>query len=123
MNTRLRQIFSYSCSFRLYKSLGLNVFFKQFKSVPVRHKAGYLCGSVLDSNAWGHGIEFFSSQKLFLSFVQPLCCFVLYKELLCQCFVFYGGIDSPVASGASVDLPLTCLFVRHVSVTDCKKLK
>jgi hypothetical protein len=67
ISKKLRQLYSlHRFSFRLYKTCGLNVFLMQCKSIPVRHKAHYLCDSILDSYEWGHRIEPRSTQNIFI---------------------------------------------------------
>jgi hypothetical protein len=58
----------------------------------------------MDSHAWGHRIELWSSE-IYFCFLQPLCCyFTLYKELLNQSLYFTEIYNhDPIVSGAGVD--------------------
>jgi hypothetical protein len=88
-------------SFQLYKSCGLNVFFKYCKSRRICYNARQFCGSVLDSYAWGHGIESWTPQNIF--FFHSAAMLLLYIVQM-------------------ITIPKFCIFRKSITIHHCVAL-
>jgi hypothetical protein len=102
------------------------VFFKYCKSVMARHKVLYLCDSMLDSYTYVHSIDSWWSQNFFLSCIRhgvilhytenyfPKFCISWKSFTTHHCMV--------LLQVALVSTPCH-MFVCHIGITDCRKLK
>lgn len=98
-----------------------------FMSSVFCHSAHELCGRILDSYAWSHGIKsrsfqcfpFHAASVLSFNVIQRIAgsTFYIFRKIYS-----HASLHCPVARGASVDLT-SSFFTCYVGITDCRNLE